>query len=35
MLTQANTESMAYAQKYVLKSSDKAKKGSKKAAAAE
>ncbi len=35
MLTQANAESMAYAQKYVLKSSEKAKKGSKKAAAAE
>jgi len=34
MLAQANTESTAYAQKYVLKSSDKGKKG-KKAAAAE
>jgi CRISPR-associated protein Csc2 len=32
MLTQANTESTAYAQKYVLKSSEKAKKGKKAAA---
>jgi CRISPR-associated protein Csc2 len=35
MLAQANTESTAYAQKYVLKSSEKSKKGGKKAAAAE
>jgi CRISPR-associated protein Csc2 len=33
MLAQANTESTAYAQKYVLKSSEKAKKGKKSAAA--
>jgi CRISPR-associated protein Csc2 len=33
MLAQANTESTAYAQKNILKSSEKAKKGSKKAAA--
>ncbi len=33
MLAQANTESTAYAQKHILKSSEKAKKGSKKAAA--
>ncbi len=35
MLAQANTESTAYAQKHILKSSEKTKKGSKKAAAAE
>ncbi|MGB3205990.1 MAG: type I-D CRISPR-associated protein Cas7/Csc2 [Crinalium sp.] len=35
MLTQANTESTAYAQKYVLKTGDKAKKGKKAAAATE
>ncbi|PSB52453.1 type I-D CRISPR-associated protein Cas7/Csc2 [filamentous cyanobacterium Phorm 6] len=35
MLTQANSESTAYAQKYILKSSEKGKKGKKAAAAAE
>jgi CRISPR-associated protein Csc2 len=33
MLTQANTESTAYAQKHIFKSAEKGKKGSKKAAA--
>lgn len=35
MLTQANTESTAYAQKHILKGSEKTKKGSKKAPATE
>jgi CRISPR-associated protein Csc2 len=34
MLTQANTESSAYAKKYIFKSSEKGKKSSKKVAAA-
>jgi CRISPR-associated protein Csc2 len=34
MLTQANTESSAYAEKYIFKSSEKGKKSSKKVAAA-
>jgi len=34
LLTQANVESMAYAQKHIFKSSEKTKKGGKKAAAA-
>jgi len=34
LLTQANTESTAYAQKHIFKSADKGKKGSKKATAA-